>query len=455
MRTAVVLLTRDLRLRDHPALTAACSTADRVVPLFVFDPHLRAISANRSRFLHQALTDLRHTLRGRGGDLVVRQGDPVAQAIRVARAVAADTVTITADISGYARRREHRLARECARHRIALHTFPGVTVVDPGAIRPTGGGDHYRVFSPYHRAWQAASWRAEEAAPRAIRLPDGIDPGELPPAPPGESPDAVPGGESAGLRRLRSWLTSDNGNGHGISAGVVGYSDHHDDLAADATSRLSPYLRFGCVSPLTVANAARALDGPGPTAFLRQLCWRDFYHQVASAFPRLATDAYRAAAEPHWRREPDALRHWQDGRTGVPVVDAGMRQLRAEGWMHNRARLITSAYLAKHLYLDWRDGVRWFFRWLLDGDIANNAGNWQWVAGTGNDTRPYRRFNPIRQARRFDPEGTYVRRYLPELAAVPGGAIHEPWRLSDPVRRDLDYPPPLESPHGEASWLRA
>ncbi|BFU48170.1 cryptochrome/photolyase family protein [Krasilnikovia sp. MM14-A1004] len=455
MRTAIVLLTRDLRVRDHPALAATCANADRVVPLFVLDPRLQAISANRTRFLHQALIDLRQTLRGRGGDLVVRHGDPVAETIRVARAVAAEGVAITADISGYARSREHRLAQECTRHRIAMRTFPGVTVVEPGAIRPAGGGDHYRVFSPYHRAWQAASWRGEVAAPRAIRLPEGLDPGELPPAPPAESPDAVPGGETAGLRRMRAWLTGGDGRSSGVSERIPGYADHHDDLAADETSRLSPYLRFGCVSPLTLANAARALDGPGPDAFVRQLCWRDFYHQVAHAFPRLATDAYRAPAEPSWRRDADALRHWQDGRTGVPVVDAGMRQLRAEGWMHNRARLITSAHLTKHLGLDWRDGVRWYFRWLLDGDIANNAGNWQWVAGTGNDTRPYRRFNPIRQAHRFDPEGAYVRRYLPELAAVPGGAVHEPWRLPGPMRRDLDYPPPLESPGEEPTWLRA
>jgi deoxyribodipyrimidine photo-lyase len=221
-------------------------------------------------------------------------------------------------------------------------------------------------------------------------------------------------------------------------------------MPAVGTSRLSPYLRFGCVSPLAVATAVRKLDGAGPAAFVRQLCWRDFYYQVTYAFPGISTKACRPGGEPGWRYDEDALRHWQDGLTGVPIVDAGMRQLRAEGWMHNRARLITAAFLTKHLGVDWRLGVKWFFRWLLDGDVANNSGNWQWVAGTGNDTRPYRRFNPIRQAERFDPDGVYVRRYVPELKSVEGKAVHQPWRLS----LNLDYPKPLESHRDEAVWLR-
>lgn len=162
----------------------------------------------------------------------------------------------------------------------------------------------------------------------------------------------------------------------------------------------------------------------------------------------------RQSGDTGWRYDEDALQHWKDGLTGVPVVDAGMRQMRAEGWMHNRARLITAAFLTKHLGLDWRLGVDWFFRWLLDGDVPNNSGNWQWVAGTGNDTRPYRRFNPIRQALRFDPEGVYVRRYVPELKGIDGAAVHQPWRLPDPVRSSLDYPGPLESHRDEAVWLR-
>ncbi|GGN26300.1 deoxyribodipyrimidine photo-lyase [Actinoplanes campanulatus] len=441
MSTAVVLLTRDLRLDDNPALAAACAAADRVVPLYVLDPTLAGLSPNRTRFLHQSLADLRDRLRKLGGDLVVREGDPVAETIRTARDTGATTITLAADVSGYARRRERRLAHECDRHRIALERHAGLTVVEPGTLRPGGGKDCYQVFTPYYRSWSAARWRPVVAAPDRLTLPDGVTPGDLPALPAGESPHACEGGETAARRRLTAWLTHD----------IEGYDDAHNDLPGDVTSRLSPYLRWGCLSPLSLAETARSRDAE---AFVRQLCWRDFYYQVARVHPRLSTEALRPAADRDWRYDTDALEHWQDGLTGVPIVDAGMRQLRDEGWMHNRARLITAAFLTKHLGIDWRSGVAWFFRWLLDGDVPNNSGNWQWTAGTGNDTRPYRRFNPIRQALRFDPEGVYVRRYVPELKGIAGAAVHQPWRLPEPERRGLDYPEPLESHRDEAVWLR-
>ncbi|GIE32282.1 deoxyribodipyrimidine photo-lyase [Actinoplanes italicus] len=440
MRTAVVLLTRDLRVHDNPALAAACA-ADRVVPLYVLDPTLADISPNRTRFLHQSLADLRGQFRERGGDLVVRHGDPVAEAIRAARDTGADTIHLAADVSGYARRRERRLTADCEHHRIDLELHPGVTVVEPGAVRPGGGGDAYRVFTPYYRAWSASTWRKIAPTPERLTLPDGLTAGDLPALPAGESPHTSEGGESPGRRRLSLWLKKD----------LSGYGDAHDDMAGDATSRLSPYLRWGCLSPLEVAEAARARDAD---AFVRQVCWRDFYYQVARTYPKLSTEALRTSGDQNWRYDDDALQHWQDGLTGVPIVDAGMRQLRDEGWMHNRARLITAAFLTKHLGVDWRLGVAWFFRWLLDGDVPNNSGNWQWTAGTGNDTRPYRRFNPIRQALRFDPEGVYVRRYVPELKGIEGAAVHQPWRLPESEFRGLDYPGPLESHRDEAVWLR-
>jgi len=443
MRTAVVLFTRDLRVHDNPALANACANAEHVVPLFVLDPTLQRLSANRARFLHQALADLRETLRGRGGDLVVRHGDPVAETIKLAGSVQAEGIALAADVSAYARKREGRLLAECDQHRISLRLFPGTAILSPGDVRPGGGSDHYKVFTPYHRAWENAAWRAEVATPRRVTLPPGVEAGELPAPPAGESPAALTGGESQGQRRARTWL--DN---------LGPYADLHDDMAADGTSRLSPYLRFGCVSPLALARAARAQPGSGPAAFVRQLAWRDFYYQVAYTFPKLSTKAYRTANDTDWRTDPDALRHWQDGLTGVPIVDAGMRQLRDEGWMHNRARLITAAFLTKHLGIDWRSGVEWFFRWLLDGDLPNNSGNWQWTAGTGNDTKPYRRFNPIRQAERFDPDGVYVRRYVPELKSIEGKAVHQPWRLPDGIFRSLGYPGPLESHRDVAVWLR-
>ncbi|WP_229075365.1 deoxyribodipyrimidine photo-lyase [Actinoplanes sp. DH11] len=440
MSTAVVLLTRDLRVHDNPALAVACTEADRVIPLYVLDPGLAGLSPNRSRFLHQCLADLREQFRARGGDLVVRTGDPVAETIRIAREHDAGAIHLAADVSGYARRREQRLGAECERHRTALRLHPGLTVVPPGDLRPGGGGEAYRVFSPYFRAWSAARWRAPAPAPERIMLPGGVETGTMPATPDGESPHAAEGGETLARRRLSDWLGT-----------IEGYADAHDDMPGDATSRLSPYLRWGCLSPLAVAEAGRAREAD---AFVRQLCWRDFYYQVARIFPKLSSEPIRPTGDRDWRYDEDALRHWQDGLTGVPIVDAGMRQMRAEGWMHNRARLITAAFLTKHLGVDWRPGVAWFFRWLLDGDVPNNSGNWQWTAGTGNDTRPYRRFNPIRQALRFDPEGVYVRRYVPELKGIDGPAVHQPWRLPEPVRRNLDYPGPLESHRDEAVWLR-
>jgi deoxyribodipyrimidine photo-lyase len=435
MAPRIALLTRDLRIHDNPLL----SGAGEVIPLFVLDPRLAGLSPNRLRFLHQSLADLRSSLRERGGDLVIRVGDPVAETVKLAREVDASTVAVAGDVSGYAQRRERRLRDE----RLEVRVAPGVTVLPPGAIKPTGGGSSYRVFTPYWKAWERTAWREALGSPRQIAMPEGITPGDLPETPAGESPDAIPGGETEARRRLRDWLRQ-----------ISRYDDEHDDLAADNTSRLSAYLRFGCLSPLELALAARAEDSPGAHAYLRQLAWRDFYYQITAAFPAISTEAMRPRADADWRADPEALQHWQDGLTGVPIVDAGMRQMRAEGWMHNRARLITAAFLTKHLGIDWRPGLKWFFRWLIDGDVPNNSGNWQWTAGTGNDTRPYRKFNPIRQAQRFDPEGVYVRRYVPELKDVAGVAVHQPWRLPDPVRRGLDYPGPLESHRDEAVWLR-
>lgn len=390
-RTAVVLFTRDLRVHDSPALHAACVAAERVVPLFVLDPRIRS-SPHRRRFLAESLADLREALRTRGGDLVIREGDPVDEAVRLARDVGAFGIGLAADHSAYAARRQRRLAAACEAERLALKLFDGVTIVPPGALKPTGGGDHYKVFTPYWRAWQGVRRREPLPAPRRIALPEGLHIGRLPTE---NATGAMPGGETEGRKRLAAWRRL-----------AGGYADGHDDLAGDRTSRLSPYLHFGCLSPLATASTVDSLE------FRRQLCWRDFYHQVLAAFPELPRRAYRGGVTERWRDDPAALEAWQAGRTGVSIVDAGMRQLMVEGFMHNRARLITANYLTKHLELDWREGADWFARWLLDADIANNWGNWQWVAGTGNDTKPYRRFNPERQAERFDPDGEYRRRYL-------------------------------------------
>jgi len=436
MRCIVVVFNRDLRVRDHPALHEAVRQADTVIPLFVLDDNVLAgahRAPNRLSFLLDGLTELRESLRSRHGDLVVARGDTVATTMRLARDHDADGVYVSADVSRYSVRREQELAFACASQRLDFAAHPGVTVVPAGELRPAGG-DHYRVFTPYWRAWTRARRRRVLPPPATVSVPAGLDVGSIPRLQDLTaaccSPQLPTGGEVAGRRLLRSWG----------SAGLEGYGDRHDDLAGDATSRISPYLHYGFVSPLEIT--ARFDDRAGAGSFLRQLCWRDFHHQVTAAFGPIATEEYRPRGDP-WRTDAEDFEVWTEGRTGYPIVDAGMRQLRHEGWMHNRARLITASFLAKHLYIDWRWGAAHFLDWLVDGDIANNSGNWQWVAGTGNDSRPHRMFNPLRQADRFDPAGDYVRRYVPELAGVAGGVVHRPWELEPAARAELDYPEPI------------
>jgi deoxyribodipyrimidine photo-lyase len=415
---AVVLFRRDLRTHDHPALSAATRSHDEVVPLFVLDDRLLRRSANRASFLLDALSDVRA---GLGGALVVRRG----RAEDVVSELRPDAIYVTGDTGSFGRARERAL-----RSLAPVLALPGTSIVEPGAVTPAGG-DHYRVFTPYWRAWSGAERRALEAPARPVRLPDDVDPGPLPTLADlgleSPSPDGPRGGETEGRRVLERFL----------STGRASYSETRDLLATDGSSRLSPYLRFGCVSPLEVAESARAAED-----FVRQLCWRDFCLQLRAAFPRLSSEDYRPR-DRTWRTDDDALAAWRDGRTGVPVVDAGMRQLRLEGWMHNRARLLTASFLVKRLGIDWRLGLAHFDRLLVDGDPASNAANWQWVAGTGTDSRPNRVFNPIRQARRFDPEGEYVRRFVPELRELGPRDIHEPWRLGRTALAELGYPPPL------------
>ena len=444
MRTAVVLFTRDLRVHDHPALAAAVADADAIVPLFVFDRAVlkRFGAPNRVQFLLDALRDLAGLLAERGGRLCLREGDVVDEAMRVAQQSGARAIFVSEDVSAYAQARERRLAAACAGAGLELRVLPGVTVVPPGDIAPEGG-DCYRVFTPYWRSWQAAPRRAIAPTPRALVVPDDLEPGRLPAladlARGDVSPDLPVGGESTARKLIRRWL----------GGGVGRYDDLHDDLAADGTSRISPYLHFGCLSPLAVSERARERDGSEP--FLRQLCWRDFYAQLLASRPETSHEDFRPRGD-RWRRDAPALAAWKEGRTGVPIIDAGMRQLAREGFMHNRARLLTASFLTKDLYVDWREGAAHFFRLLVDGDVANNTGNWQWVAGTGVDTRPNRVFNPITQAKRFDPDGAYVRRYVPELAGIEGAAVHEPWKLEQPPQ---GYPEPIVDHREAVGRLRA
>ncbi|MEE4543355.1 deoxyribodipyrimidine photo-lyase [Streptomyces sp. V4-01] len=446
MSVAIVLFTGDLRLHDHPPLRAALAAADEVVPLFVADQAIEQagfLVPNRAAFLADCLADLDAGLRRRGGRLVLRHGDVVEEVCRVAAQTDAREVHLAAGPSGYAHRREQRLRDALAagggpQRRLVVHD--GVAhVVAPGEVTP-GSKDHFAVFTPYLRQWSGQALRAVGAAPRVVRVPDGVQGEPLPERSrvAGVSPGLARGGEDAARARLSAWLRD----------GLDAYEERHDDMAGDATSRLSPHLHFGTLSPVECVRRARERGGAGAEAFVRQVAWRDFHHQVLAARPQCATEDYRSRGD-RWRGAGDGdgaaddVAAWREGRTGYPIVDAAMRQLAHEGWMHNRGRLLAASFLAKTLYVDWRVGARHFLDLLVDGDVANNQLNWQWVAGTGTDTRPNRVLNPLLQARRYDPDGAYVRRWVPELRDVVGRPVHEPWRLPEEQRAALDYPAPI------------
>ncbi|GAA1090291.1 deoxyribodipyrimidine photo-lyase [Kitasatospora arboriphila] len=439
MTIAIALLTQDLRLHDNPVLHAAARSADEVVPLFVLDPGVEAAgfaAPNRRAFLADCLADLDASLRRIGGRLLIRRGSAAAETARLAEETGAVAVHVAAGVSSFARRRESALRKHLGDR---LHVHDGsLTALVPGAAAPAGK-DHYAVFTPYFRAWQRSSRRMPHRAPRSLRTPAGpagTDPDAIRPERT-DSPGLPPGGETEARRRWKAW-------------DVTAYEEVHDDLAADGTSRLSPYLHFGCLSATELVDLAERRGGPGAEAFVRQLVWRDFHHQVLAARPDAAWQDYRGKGD-RWREDSREAEAWRQGRTGFPVVDAGMRQLAHEGWMHNRARLLTASFLTKTLYQDWRTGARHFLHLLVDGDLANNQLNWQWVAGTGTDTRPNRVLNPLTQADRLDPDGAYVRRWVPELAHLRGRSVHRPWLLERPP---ADYPAPLVDPGEVAARLR-
>ena len=448
---AVWLATRDLRLHDNPALGAAMAAGGGVVvPLFVVDPAIPK-PANRAAFLAGSLAGLDASLRERGAALVVREGDPAVEALRVAADAGARTICIASDVTALARARVERLKRACVGAGVRLVVTEGATVLPPGALAPdtapsalaagASPRECYQVFTPYWRRWAATSPRPVVPTPERLALPGGVATGRLPTAAdlaPGGSPAPLlpVGGEAAAVERARLWLAGP----------VAGYDTTRDDLSLDATSRLSPYLHLGCLS--AVALAGRLAGRPECEPYLRQLCWRDFYAQLLAARPEIAREDFRPQRG-HWLDDAQGLEAWQAGLTGYPVVDAAMRQLLAEGFVHNRARMVVASFLTKHLGIDWREGARHYSEHLVDADVAANSGNWQWVAGTGADTKPHRVFNPTLQGQRYDRSGGYVRRWVPELAGVAGAAVHEPWKLPFAVRAALDYPLPIVD-HGDA-----
>ena len=446
--TAVVWFRRDLRVHDHPALRAALADHDSVVPVFCFDDRLlhgRHASGPRTQFMLECLADLDRALAKRGAGLVVRHGPPERELPALARETGSTEIHHTYDVTPFDRARVRRMQQAAADAGLELVAHPGLTVVDDVAAVRTSAGGPYTVFTPFFRAWQRQSRREVLGAPRAIALPGKPAQGRLPSlARLGlrqEVAEPLPGGESEGRRRLARF----------VREGVQHYASNHDALGEDRTSRLSPYLKFGCISPLEVE--ARLPGGAGAAAFRRQLAWRDFYQQVMQEFPRNARsefqERYRGSIK--WSYAEARFAAWTEGRTGFPLVDAGMRQLLREGFMHNRARLVVGSFLTKDLGIDWRWGERWFMRLLLDGDQANNNGNWQWIASVGVDPQPaFRRiYNPARHMERFDPRGDYVRRYVPELRQVPDEYLREPWEMPEQVQQDVgcvigrDYPEPI------------
>jgi deoxyribodipyrimidine photo-lyase len=436
----------DLRLRDNAALAAACARADALALVFVFDERLLAaptMGAPRVRFLLDCLARLGADLERRGQRLVVRRGDPARVLPRLARETRAGFVSFGRDTTPYATRRDARVRRELERLGVEVVTAKDRVVFEGSEVRRRGGGA-YAVFTPYRRAWWARLAEEPERPRPAPRLPPpvrGVASQALPSAEAlgfGGDPSEVPtGGEAVALRRLRRFLEE----------AVARYPKDRDRPAVDGTSRLSPYLRFGAISARTCVHAAldaAAVDprlARGVEKWVDELVWREFYAALLEREPRLLREPQRLEyAAVVWERDPHALAAWREGRTGYPFVDAGMRQLLATGWMHNRVRMLAASFLVKDLLLDWRAGERWFLRRLVDGDPASNDGGWQWCAGTGTDASPwFRIFNPVTQGERFDPEGAYVRRFVPELRRVPDRFVHRPWEAPSPP---AGYPPP-------------
>ncbi|MFY0409296.1 cryptochrome/photolyase family protein [Solicola sp. PLA-1-18] len=431
MATSVMWFRRDLRLSDNPALGAAKDAGDEgVVPLFVLDDRLwEPAGPSRRAYLAASLSDLSE----RVGGMHVVHGDPVQEVVRVARQAGASTVHVAADYAPYGSERDQAVEKALAEHDVELVRTGSPYAVAPGRVLK-GDGTPFKVYTPFNRAWKEHGWRAPAADVRDVpwlrpegrthqipdvTLPDGL---ELRTA-----------GEAAARKQWRDW----------IDPGLAEYDDTRNDPGADRTSRMSVHLKWGEIHPRTMLADIAEHHSEGADAYQREICFREFYADVLHHNPHTAREYYNPQfAGMTYDKPGDDLEAWKQGRTGFPVVDAGLRQLRAEGWMHNRVRMIVASFLVKDLHLEWQLGARHFLHWLVDGDLASNQHGWQWMAGCGTDAAPYFRiFNPTTQGKKFDPDGAYVRRYVPELADVDAKKIHEPWTLDDGPPNG--YPPPL------------
>lgn len=434
----LVWFRRDLRLEDNPAWAAATAEREAVIPLFVLEPRLLAAAGPyRRRYLLASLGALDYDLFERfGGRLLVRVGDPRSLVPEAAEVLAAGGVYWNADTTPYAVRRDAAVEAALA---VPVTRTWGTLVHEPGTVR-TRKGSLSQVFTPFYKVWRSTPrtpW--PEGGPAIVY----DDPGEL--LPRLDAPSPIPEGEHEAAARLAAFAQR-----------VDDYPTERDRPDLDRTSHLSADLRFGVLSPRHVLDVIGEAT-PGREAFARQLAWRDWYAHMLAEHPGMTTTPLRPElADFPWRNDPAELSAWKGGFTGYPIVDAGMRQLRDTGWMHNRVRMIAGSFLVKDLLVDWRIGEAHFRKLLVDLDVAQNVGNWQWVAGTGFDAAPYFRiFNPVTQSRKFDPDGAYIRRWVPELSRLGADAIHAPWDApatelaAARVTLGADYPHPVVD-HAEA-----
>jgi len=423
--TTILWLRRDLRRGHHPALTAAVAGDQRVLPLFVIDPALWDTCGPVRRGWLAAT--LRATDSAYDGRLCLRIGDPADVLPRLVREVGASAVHVTGESTPWGARRDRRARDVLRRQGIGWVATGTPYAVTPGTVRNQSGAP-YQVFGAFARAWRLAltapadtladgwhHWAEAASDPAATTMLDhAID----------HCPVALPeAGEHAAERRWRTFLRDR----------LDGYAGNRDRPDLAGTSQLSPWLKVGAIHPAQLLADLPEGGGPDIERLVDELVWREFYADVLHHNPHSAWHDLRPALRSlAYDDSSDALTAWQTGHTGYPIVDAGMRQLAATGWMHNRIRMLTASFLTKDLHVWWPADARFFLQQLLDADIASNNQGWQWVAGTGTDPAPYFRvFNPVTQAKRFDPQGDYVRRWIPELAHLGGPQVHEPWRVAD------------------------
>ncbi|MDZ4167225.1 MAG: deoxyribodipyrimidine photo-lyase [Coriobacteriia bacterium] len=445
---ALLWLRRGLRLADNPALAAAFERHDFVAPVYIDDTGSRWDPGPAARtWLTLSLTSLDESLRARGSRLTILSGPASTALPRLATAVGAHAVYVDGSHVAEIEERDARVGDALASAGAGMHTFDTHLLRDPSTPLTTAGRP-YTVFTPYYNACRRLLL-ARDMLPLPGRmtlpphLPSGIAPADVSAGvigPPLLAAHFTPG-EAGAVRALDRF----------ISEGLEGYATDRDRPDLVGTSRLSPHLAFGEISPARVHQAVRAAVGATADTFDRQLYWREFGNYLLHHFPHTATRPLRAEYEAMpWANDPGGVAAWREGQTGYPIVDAGMREMAATGWMHNRVRMLVASFLTKDLLAPWQTGERTFWQHLTDADAGNNTLGWQWVAGSGADAVPYFRvFNPVTQGDRFDPDGTYVRTWLPELADVPNQWIHQPWEAPDDVLAaagvtlDGTYPAPV------------